>query len=238
MKKSDIVNTIKDIDKQFKSYNDGGRSFIKYLAKRILNTVDEEKNEVFKFFLDEIKTNENGFDEVALQTIMKMGSLELAPSIERIYNEMRYLKDDRWKHSIVETLMKLRYSKPKLLYAEYVTSYLNKEPDEVFYLLVQYCNVDPEKALPLLSGFYMEYLFKDTEMQRFLEIRTGFLVSYFVENPKDYFPDLVKQTLAKNKKVGLYLKNLIVNYLNSDMVKEYSNVLIKDRIKNLDKLNV
>jgi len=238
MKKSDIVNTIKDIENQFESYKDGGRAFIDYLAKRILNTVDEEKNEVFKFFLNEIKTNENGFCEIALLTIDEMGALELAPGIESIYNEMKHIKDDRWKHSVVETLMKLRYSKPKLLYAEYVSSYIKKQPDGAFFLLVQYCNVDPEKALPLLSEFYVEYLFKNTEMQGFLESRIGFLVSYFLKNLNDYLPDLVKQTLAKNKKVGLHLKSLIVNHLNSGWYKGYSKVLIKDRIENLNKLNL
>lgn len=233
MKELDILNIIKDIDNQYKYYNDGGVSFIKHLAKKILNTVDEDKAEVFKFFLKEIKNNENGLGEIALLTIVELGASEKASDIERIYKEVAHLKSDSWKHSIIEALMKMRYSKSKALYFEYVNAYLIKNPDSSYFLLVQYCNVDPEKALPLLSDFYVKYLLGDKQMRNFLESRIGFLLSYFIKNPIDYLPELIRETLRKNKETGVYLKNLLIRYFKSDMVNQYPKTTINSMLENL-----
>lgn len=51
MKDVEIIDIINDIEKQYQSYKDGGLTFIKNLAKKVLNTVDEEKNEILVFFL-------------------------------------------------------------------------------------------------------------------------------------------------------------------------------------------
>lgn len=238
MTKFEIINIIKGIEEQYKSYKDGGLSFIKHLANKVLNTVDEDKNEVIKFFLDEIKSNENGFGGIALLTIVEMKASEFAPYIERIYNEIATQKDENWKQSIIEALMKLRYVESKVLYHEYVTSFLNRQPDNAFFLLVQYCNVDPDSALPLLSEFYVKNLLKNAEMQGFLESRIGFLISYFIQNPVDYLPELIKQASAKNRDVGLRLKGLLINYLSSSMTSQYPRVLIDDRIETIKNLKV
>lgn len=238
MTKLEIINIIKDIEEQYKSYKDGGLSFIKHLANKVLNTVDEDKNEVIKFFLDEIKNNDNGLGEIALLTIVEMRATEFAPYIEKIYDEIATQKDENWKQSIIEALMKLRYVEAKVLYHEYVTSFLNRQPDNAFFLLVQYCNVDHDSALPLLSEFYVENLLKNDEMQGFLESRIGFLVSYFIQNQVDYLPELIKQISSKNRDVGLHLKELILDYLGSNMTSRYSRVLINNRIEALKNLKV
>ncbi|MBP8766342.1 MAG: hypothetical protein KBH30_12555 [Ferruginibacter sp.] len=236
MENLNIISSINDIRQQYKGYKDGGISFIEYLANKVLNTVDEDKNEVIKFFLDEIKSNENGFAEIALLTIVEMRAIELAPDIEKIYYEIAPFKEENWRHSIIEALMKLGYVEPKTLYREYVTSFLIKQPNNAFFLLVQYCNVDPKEALPLLSDFYVKNLCDNKEMQSFLESRIGFLVNYFLQNPIDYFPELVKQTTARNSGVGTYLKKSLLDYLNSKMVEQYSEKLINDRKNNLERM--
>ena len=104
-----------------------------------------------------------------------MRASEIAPDIERIYEEAKSLKDESWKRSVIEALMKLRYIVPKTLYSEYVSSYLSKYPDDAFFLLVQYCNVNPEEALPLLAGFYANALVGNIEIRSLLESRIGFL---------------------------------------------------------------
>lgn len=238
MNRSDIVNMIRDIEGQFKSSKDGGRSFIKYLSNKVVNTRDEEKREIVSFFLDEIKLNKNGFYPIALQTISEMGEQELAPSIERIYNEIASDKDEQWKYSIIELLMKLRYGSPKALYSEFVTSFLKDQPERGYFLLVQYCNVDPEHALPLLSNFYANYLVSGKEMQGFLESRIGFLFSYFIENPTDHFSDLIRQTFIKNNEAGLHLKELLIEYLNSSMAKQYTKDLISDKLEEFRNLKI
>jgi len=234
MNRTAIVNMIRDIEGQFKSSKDGGRSFIKYLSNKVVNTRDEEKREILSFFLEEIKLNENEMYPIALQTISEMGEQELASSIERIYHEVALNKDEQWKYSIIELLMKLRYDSPKALYSEFVASFLKNQPDRGFFILVQYCNVDPEKAIPLLSDFYANYLEQNMQMQDFLESRIGFLFSFFVENPIDYLPDLVRQTLMRNNRAGMHLKELILNYLKSDLVKHYPNTVIQERLERLN----
>ncbi len=72
MNDSDIVNIIKDIEKQYNDYKDEGRSFIQHLANKIQNTVDEDKVLIFDFFLDEIEKNNNGLYSIALQTIIEL----------------------------------------------------------------------------------------------------------------------------------------------------------------------
>lgn len=227
MTKFEIINIIRDIEKEFKSYKDGGLSFIKHLADKLLNTIDEDKNDVINFFLDEIKNNENRFGEIALLTLVEMKALELAPYIEGIFNEVATKKDENWKQSIIEALMKLRYVEPKALYYEYVTSFLSKQPDNAFFLLVQYCNVDPANAIPLLSEFYVKNLLRNVDMQGFLESRIGFLVSYFIENPGDNLFELNKLVLLKNRNVGQHLKKILLCYFGSSMAEKYPKDLIE-----------
>lgn len=237
MTRAFIINMIKEIEGQFKSYKDGGQSFIKYLSKKVLNSPDDEKREIISFFLDEIKLDRNGFYSIALQTINEMGTQELAPSIEKIYNEVASYKDEQWRYSIIELLMKLRYGSPKALYSEFITSFLKIHPERGYFILVQYCNVDPERALPLLSDYYANS-FLNKDMQDFMDSRIGFLFSYFIENPIDYFPDLIRQTFVRNKAAGLHLKELLIEYLNGDMTKHYPKALIQDRLKKLKNIRI
>ncbi len=237
MTRASIINMIKEIEGQFKSYKDGGKSFIKYLSKKVLNSPDDEKRELISFFLDEIKLDRNGFYSIALQTINEMRTVELAPRIEKIYNEVAPYKDEQWKYSIIELLMKLRYDSPKGLYSEFVTSFLKSHPEKSYFILIQYCNVDPERAVPLLSDYYANY-FLNKDMQDFMDSRIGFLFSYFIENPIDYFPDLIRRTFVRNKAAGLHLKELLIEYLNGDMAKQYPQALIEDKLKELKNLRI
>jgi hypothetical protein len=238
MKEASIIKIINDIEQQFKTYKDGGSTFIKYLTSKVFNSIDEDKNEVIKFFLNEIKTNINGFGEISLQTIVEMRALEIAPEIERIFEEEKTLKDGHWKHSVIVALMRLRYTVPKTLYSDYVSSYLRKDPDNAFFLLVQYCNVDPEEALPLLSGLYAKALVGNNEMRNFLVSRIGFLFSYFMDNPNDYLPDLILQTANKNREAGLYLKNLLLNFIKGNMTKQYQRNMINNEQEKLNKIEI
>jgi hypothetical protein len=238
MTKLEIIKIIKEVKELYKSYKDGGLSFIQHLANKLINTVDDDKNEVIHFFLDEIKNNENGLANVGLLTIVEMGASEYAPYIKRIYEEMAQQKDENWKYSIIEALMKLKYVEPKELYHEYVTSFLRRNQDSAFFLLVQYCNVDPDSAIPLLAEFYIKYIFRDNQMQSFLENRINYLVAYFLENPIDYLPELIRQITVMDKNVGLYLKRLIIEHLSYKITCIVPNKLIKDRIESLKKLEV
>lgn len=229
-----IIEVINSFDKEYQDYKDGGREFITQLAKKLLNTIDEDRLEVIAFFLNEIRTNKNNFGQVALVTIVQMNASELGADIEAIYNEMWPVKDEKWRYSIIEALMKLRYTPPKSLYKDFVNAYLKDHPDDSFFLLVQYCIVDPEEALPLLSDYYVKNLF-DYKNQDYI---IGYICSYFLKIPLNYFPDFVRQTTTINKDAGFHLKNQILKYLNSERPKRFSKTLINERIESLQKIEV
>lgn len=231
MNELDIVDIIKDIEKQHKAYKDGGTTFIKHLAQKVLNTVDEDKVQVFNFLIKEIEQNNNGLFSVALQTIVELKSIELVPAIEKIFIQNRNSKDDAWKYSLIEALLKLNYSVPKSLYYDFITNYLKNNPNKGYFILVQYCSIDPEKGLPLLSDFYSKFFLENSEMQSFLESRIGFLVSYFIENPGDCLSELNKLVLLKNRNAGRHLKKVLLDYFSSSMADKYPKDLIEKEKK-------
>lgn len=233
MNELDIVAIIKDIEKQHKAYKDGGMTFIKHLAQKVLNTVDEDKVQIFDFLVKEIEQNKHGLFSIALQTIIELKSLELAPAIEKIFIQNRNSKDEVWKYSLIEALLKLNYAAPTSLYYDFITNYLKNNPNKGYFILVQYCNVDPEKGLPLLSDFYSKFFLENSEMKSFLESRIGFLVNYFIQNPEDYLYELNKLVLLKNKDAGRHLKKALLDYFNSSMAEKYPNDLIEKEKKSL-----
>lgn len=115
-----IINIIEDYSRRYNN-GDGGREFVLQLSKKLLNTVDEDKKQVFNFFLNEIRYNNNGYREVAIVVIEQMKAKEIALDIERIYNDIASKMDDDWKLSIINSLMILQYVYPKKMYLEFVT---------------------------------------------------------------------------------------------------------------------
>ncbi|HQN99335.1 MAG TPA: hypothetical protein PKU86_07780 [Bacteroidales bacterium] len=238
MKDVEIIDIINDIEKQYQSYKDGGLTFIKNLAKKVLNTVDEEKNEILVFFLNELEYNRNGFFSIALNTIVEMKAIELAPNIERIFIKNRNSNDESWGYSIIEALIKLNYTEPKLLYFDFVNNYLKNKPNKSYFLLVQYCNIDSDKGLQLLADYYSKFLLEDLEMKNFLESRIGFLVSHLIKSSDGTLSELVKLVILKNKNAGRHLKKVLLDYFNSDMAKKYPNILIEKEKKALHALKI
>lgn len=239
----EIIQIINSIEKECKAYQDGGRTFVAHLSRKLLNIAGEDKEDFLNFLLNEIKTDENGYCSTAIITITDMGLVEYAPQIVQIYDELSSLKDETWKHSVVESLMRLRYSPPQFLYADYVTSYLQKYKYKSFCFLVLYCNVNIDKALSLIADIYSTYLL-DKEVASFLEGKIYFLVNAFIQNSTDYLPKLVEQVYAKNEKAGLYLKNIVIDYLMNKLpqyIKYYpSNFknVVNERIKHLNDIKL
>ena len=215
MTDSEIIDIIQNLDKECEYYKDCGRTFIKRLAQKLKNTIDEDKQEVYNLFFKEIRNNDSGYiKSVALETFKELKDKQVCPILEKIYREECANKNDDWKNSIIETLMILKYGKPKDIYAEYVNHYLQDKYNEAFFLLAQYSNVDWERALPLLSSYCADNLSKPNEIQRIMIVRIGFLVYYLMENEDSYFTELVKQVALKNRNSAYVLKELIINNLN------------------------
>ena len=226
MNNSDIANIIKDIKKEYNAYKDGGRTFIQHLAQKIQNTVDEDKTQVLNFFLQEIENNSHGLFSVALQTIIELKYISLAPEIEKIFIKNKGVKDESWKYSIIETLLKLNYVASSSLYHDFIIDYMKTNPGKEFFILVLYCTIEPEKGMPLLSDFYAKFFHGNSQMQSFLESRIGFLVSYFTENNQLSLAELNRLVMLKNEIAGQNLKKALLDYFDSNLASKYSKELI------------
>lgn len=242
-----IIEVIKKIQREYYTYKDNGNTFYKQLAQKILNTVDDERDLILDFFLREIRSNENDLCGTALVVIEEMKAVELCPRIVDIYNEVSKYKDDEWKRAVVYVLMQLRYLPPQKLYHNYVLDYMKNNKDS-FYLLVQYCNVNPKEALPLLSEELVKNILSEELLLQIpakiinslegINVLIAFLVAYFKNNPNDYLPDLLELVYMKKPKAAIYLKTVIVNYLNSEFAKySFSESWLNNEINHLNKLS-
>ena len=232
----EIINVIKHLHKECECYKDGGITFIKCLAQKLNNTIDEDKNAVYDLFYREIRTNDNSYIEsIALETYKELKDKSVCPVIEKIYREVGATKNEEWKRSIIDTLMVLKYDKPKDIYYEYVCNYLRNNYNNALYVLIQYSNVDWEHALPLLSSYYAENLLQCNNIRQQMIVRIGYLIHYFMENKNSYFSDLLKRVAIKNKNAALSLRQLIISYLNentssSNYTKERSKNVVEELI--------
>jgi hypothetical protein len=219
MRDTEIISIIDDIHNKNSYYKDGGLSFISELTKKLDKTNYITKMEVIAFFLKEITYNKNGYEEIGIVVLQELGNIEIAPYIEQIYINHSQSKTEKWKYSLIETMFKLRYTEPKLLYFKFVQDFIKKTPIEKhLFLLIQYCNVDSESAIPLLAEYYSNYLTNRGNISDFIESRIGFLYSYFSKNPKNNFKELLEKIALKNKENAIYLQKLLLKHLDSDFV--------------------
>jgi len=236
MKKQQIIEIINDTYLQYREYKDGGREFINKLSLKLLNTVEEDKNDVFNFFLNEIENDENGFMSIALSTIEEMKAIELGPFIIKIYEKNKFNKNDEWKYDVIITLLKIKYLQPQSIYYNFIKEYYIKYPDESYFILTIYCTVNLEEGLNFLSDFYSRYLLNDIEMQSFLESRIGFLVSYFLKNSISLI-EVLKKLIVKDINTAKHLKKILLNYLNGKFIKVLNKEYDEDKIiKEIEKI--
>lgn len=239
MNELEIVNTIKSLQKESQKYKDGGRLFIKNLARKVLNISNAQKKYIVRFFIKEIRFNKYDLGGVSLATLEEMNASEIAYNIFQIYNDISEEKNEEWKRNIIESLLKLQYKAPKQFYYDYITEYTKKDSSGyAYYLLVLYCNVDAEMALPLLSEFYTKNFDASNDIKGFIENRISFLIGYFFKNSKDYFPRLIELVSLKNKNAGQHLKKVLLAYFNSDCARKYPNILIEKEKKALQALEI
>lgn len=238
MKDEEIIDVINKIEKQYKSYMDGGSTFIKFLAKKVQNCVDEEKKEILVFFLKELEFNGNGFFSIALNAIVEMNEIQLAPEIENIYIKNRKSKGEEWNYSIIEALMKLNYTKPKSLYFDFIEEFLKKNPSKSYFILVRYYAVDNDRGLQLLVNYFSQFFIENIEMRDFIESRIGFLVDNFIKTSDDSIAEFVKLVSSNNKIAGRYLKKVFLNYFDSNIVSKYSEILVENEKKILNSLEI
>lgn len=232
-----ITEKINELRQHFINEKDGGRSFIAALSKELNHYDLNQRKQIIEFFIQELQYDKNGMRGLALPVLEDMEATEAAPFIYETYLYFLKDKDEKWEKEVITTLLKLRYKEPQEFYSYYIDKYFNKNPDNgyIFFLGILYCNVNPIKALDLLSDYFCKHLIvPNKEMVLFFENRMGFLFNYFIKNPVDYIPDLLKQTARKNKEAGLRLKEIMLYYFHSDLVKDYNKEFIQEKINTLN----
>ena len=236
-----IIKKINEIRQQFINEKDGGRAFIVALVKKFNKYGPNQRTQVIEFFIRELQIDKNGMKPFALPVLEEMDAREAAPLIYEIYLHFLKSSDEKWEKQIVETLIKLRYTEPKELYSNYIDKYISKKEDDgyIFFFGVLYCRVEPNKALNILSDYFCKHLAAPNEkMEAFFKNRMGFLVGHFSKNPIDYIPELIKQTVKKNREVGLRLKEIMLYYFHSDLVRDDNKDIIHKKIKVLNEINI
>lgn len=214
----DIINVLNRLEKDCGAarYKDGGLEYIRRLALKVLNTVDDEREQVLKFFFDEIEFNLNGYRSVALETLIEMKALALAPSLEEIYNRCYLVRDEHWCYSLIMAMLKLKYHAADSLYYRFIVGYIDKKPDHSFFILVLYCKVEPDRGLPLLANICLFYLRGgDPEMEDLLRSRMIFLFAHILEESVFSLLDVILQTASIDKDIASKLRQILLEELKN-----------------------
>lgn len=212
MTDSVIISTIKNLQKEYSGYKDGGRAFVEALAKKINNTVDEEKKEVIDFLLREIELNANDLGDLALRTIEFLDSPDMANRLEEIYKRQHNKKDEYWKQGVLLKL--LMKSHPSAIYDDY----LEKSPEakEYFYFLSYYSKLYPQKGIPLLADSLIEdhhvaATLPSDNPNSFAGVEFDMLTLIMVS--EELVTPLLEEVRRKNAKAAEHLKKHLVHLL-------------------------
>ena len=102
-----IRTTIKDIEREYKDYKDGGREFITQLSNKLNRVSKEEKKIVFEFFLREIRASEDHMVFVATATFRFMNAIEVCDKLKEIYLACWKNKSIDWKEEMESLISSL-----------------------------------------------------------------------------------------------------------------------------------
>jgi hypothetical protein len=240
MDKSAIISQINSTEQHFINEKDGGRAFIAALAKEINQYSLQDRKNVIDFLIHELQTDENGMRRLVLPLLEDMDATEAAPEIFGTYLNFLIKDEDIWEKRIVTTLFLLRYTEPQAFYLKYAEKYIAEKPDNGynFFMGVLYCRVEPNKGINILSDYFCRHLkVPDNDMVAFFRNRLGFLVINFSKNPHDHTIRLIRETVSKNREAGIRLKEIFLYYFHSDLVKNYSEEYVREKIRILDELD-
>ncbi|MCI1682498.1 MAG: hypothetical protein LKI39_08080 [Bacteroides sp.] len=213
MNSETIINVLRALEHEYgaERYKDGGREYIRRLSSKLLETTDEDKECLLKFFLNEIEFNYNNYRSVALLTIVGMKASEVAPALEKLYKKWRLLKDDYWNYTIVETMLLLKYNSS--VYQSFFDYYISKDPDRAFPLVIYYCEIAPEQGITLLAQLCLIYVERKNDKDSLLKSKLSFLISYILEYHTFSFSTLVQKIISKNENRGNEFKQALIDEL-------------------------
>lgn len=218
MKNSEIINIIRDIQRDFNARKSGGHAFINYLAAKIDNTIDEDKTTVINLLLQELKSNENDLRGIGLAVFEEIRSDDIGFRIYEIYQTIFNDLSENWKYEFIKVLFNIGYQKPKAYYNKYVMDFLNSKKDlsQAFVLLILYCNVDIANAMNFLSKFIIDLIKSGNEKElKVLRSHIGLLISEFNELSENLIGRLIMEVGKKDCEAGLIFQNILLNYMES-----------------------
>ena len=208
-----IINILRAFEHEYNAnhYKDGGGEFIHQLSSKLSVTVEDDKESILKFFLNEVEFNNNNYRSVALKTIVEINAIELAPKLEELYKKWHLSKDDHWNYTLVEAMLQLKYH--SVIYEDFIIYYFQKDPDKGFPLVLYYCDIIPEAGLVILSQTCLSFLQKESASWSLFRSKLTFLISHVLINKTFSFLALIQKISSINKNEGNEFKKCLINEL-------------------------
>ncbi len=235
MEIKDIRRIIIEFTEEYRNSKDGGNSFVRNIAKEFNSYSEKDRKTAIDFLVDELqKTNYDDISLISIDILGEMRAYEAAKCIYDLYNN--YLinkKDFDWEKYIIGILLTLRYDEADSLYTKHIRKFEEK-PDNgyLFFLGVLYCRANKRKGMDFLSDYFCKHITNSNrEMLDFIENRMGYLIINFIDISEDYVLEIIKQTIIKNRSVGLQLKDAILGYLNSDNIPQDEKIKMNELIR-------
>ena len=208
-----IINILRSLECEYDAnhYKDSGCEFIHQLSSKLSVTVEDDKESILKFFLNEVEFNNNNYHSVALKTIVEINAIKLAPKLEELYKKWHLSKDDHWNYTLIEAMLQLKYR--SAIYEDFINYYFQKDPDKGFPLVLYYCDIIPEAGLVILSQTCLFFLQKESDGCSLLRSKLTFLISHVLKNKTFSFLELIQKISSINKNQGNEFKKCLINEL-------------------------
>ncbi len=206
-----IIQVIQDFARDFKGCKDGGLSFIDALSKKIMNTVDEDQMEVFRFFLSEIETDKNGYCQIALHVLEKLKRKDQCVALENLYEQVYAQKSYEWRLQVLRALLHMEYEPQNDIYVPFIKQCLHAHKENDYYsLVVLLCCINPGVGVNLLCDFYLTHMHDDYFSGKY-NGSICYLMAWLGKYPSVLI-SLLEQIYSKNAKAGIHLISLMTDY--------------------------
>ena len=175
---------------------------------------------------------------LCLQVIVEANQGMVAPELEKTYYLYFETKNEKWKEDIVMAMLQLNYNKPYELYNSFIDYHLKNETGRAFFLMVQYCRVDFLRGSELLSNYYANNLLSKDSHEYNNQHHIGYLIHWLINSPSDCLHGIIKQTGAKNKVAGNYLKQATLSFLSSGQSSDLKIGQVKECIRTINEFTI
>jgi len=139
-----------------------------------------------------------------------------------IYKEGLKNKTEQWKEEVLMILLKVEYSKNGDIYNKFITKNYLIHPKNSFYNIVLYCLINENKGVKLLADYYSKYFIFIALPSNSISHKEMFLFNV-IKKESNILKKLVINLNRINKRVCVQLKEVLLQYLNSNFNKNLEN---------------